>query len=494
MVKRLSLTSRIIMILAALVLTTLGGGLVTLWHTYQMGHLFSSVIDPAVMGLQAAEELETALVRQKGLTTYYFLDGDPDWLKQLEQLKESFHVWLNKARGSARTDDERNILNQIESEYIHYVYARDQVIELYKAGKRKAGAERHWEVRKQFFAIQRLCDQYKEIQKEQIRQARVESRAQTRFIKGLTLVALPSVLVLGLVLAYILLNQILKPIRILSMESGGMEMDSPLPMEMTALRQRVHSLIENVDQTQSELEQSRAHLLQAEKLAMVGKLAAGVAHTIRNPLTSVNMRLFSLERSLKLSQTQREDFEVIAEEVRHIDTIVQNFLEFARPPKLKMQSISPSEVVDMALQLLRHRLESYGVQVELDRQHPLPEVKADPEQLKEVLINLLVNACEAMGEGGSIVIREEEGVAEPLGRVVVIRVKDNGPGIPKSVRDKVFQPFFSTKEEGTGLGLSIAYRIVEEHGGWLSLKSREGEGTTFTITLPCREDAVWARS
>ena len=465
-----------------------------MWHTYRMGHLFSSVIDPAVMGLEAAQKLETALVRQKGLTTYYFLDGNPDWLNQLEQLEGSFNNWLQKARSSAQTVHEQNILNQIESEYIHYAYGRDQVIELYKAGKRKAGAERHWEVRKQFFAIQRLCDQYKEIQKKQIRQARVESRAQTRFIKGLTLVALPSVLVLGLVLAYILLNQILKPIRILSMESGGMEMDSPLPMEMTALRQRVHSLIENVDQTQSELQQSRAHLLQAEKLAMVGKLAAGVAHTIRNPLTSVNMRLFSLERSLKLSQTQREDFEVIAEEVRHIDTIVQNFLEFARPPKLKMQSISPSEVVDMALQLLRHRLESYGVQVELDRQHPLPEVKADPEQLKEVLINLLVNACEAMGEGGSILIREEEGVAEPLGRVVVIRVKDNGPGIPKSVRDKVFQPFFSTKEEGTGLGLSIAYRIVEEHGGWLSLKSREGEGTTFTITLPCREDAVWARS
>jgi signal transduction histidine kinase len=250
----------------------------------------------------------------------------------------------------------------------------------------------------------------------------------------------------------------------------------------------------NVDQTQSELQQSRAHLLQAEKLAMVGKLAAGVAHTIRNPLTSVNMRLFSLERSLELSQTQQEDFEVISEEVRHIDTIVQNFLEFARPPKLKIQGISPSEVVDMALQLLRHRLESYGVQVELDREHRLPMIEADPEQLKEVLINLLVNGCEAMGQGGLIVIREEEGVVEPLGRVVVIRVKDNGPGIPKSVRDQVFQPFFSTKEEGTGLGLSIAYRIVEEHGGWLSLKSKEGEGTTFTITLPCREDAVWARS
>jgi len=493
-VKRLSLRSRIILILAALVLTTLGGGLVTMWYTYRMDNLFVSLIDTAVIGLQAAEELETALVRQKGLTTYYFLDGNPNWLSQLEQLNESFNTWLKKARSSAQTDIERSILNQIESEYLRYIFARDQVIKLYEDGKREAGAERHWDVRKQFFAIQDLCDQYRAIHNEQIRQARIESRAQTKMINRMTLVALPSVLVLAILLAYILLNQILKPIRILSMEATGIDINSPLPKEMTALRKRVHSLMENVDQTQSELQQSREHLLQTEKLAVVGKLAAGVAHTIRNPLTSVNMRLFSLERSLELSQTQQEDFEVISEEVRHIDTIVQNFLEFARPPKLKIQSISPSEVVDMALQLLRHRLESYGVQVELDRQQRLPMVEADPEQLKEVLINLLVNACEAMGEGGLIVIREEEGVAEPLGRVVVIRVKDNGPGIPKSVRDKVFQPFFSTKEEGTGLGLSIAYRIVEEHGGWLSLKSKEGEGTTFTITLPCQEDAAWARS
>jgi len=465
-----------------------------MWHTYRMGNVFTSVINTAVTGLQAAEELETALVRQKGLTTYYFLDGNPDWLSQLEQLNESFNAWLKKARDSAQTANERSILNQIESEYLRYIFARDQVVQLYQAGKREAGAQRHWTVRKQFFAIQALCDRYREIHKGQIKEAWEKSRAQTRLIKGMTLVALPSVLVLGILLAYILLNQILKPIRMLSMEAGEVDIDSPLPREMTALRQRVHNLMENVDQTQSELQQSRAHLLQAEKLAMVGKLAAGVAHTIRNPLTSVNMRLFSLERSLDLSQTQQEDFEVIAEEVGHIDNIVQNFLEFARPPKLKMQSISPSEVVDMALQLLRHRLESYGVQVELDRQNCLPQIEGDPEQLKEVLVNLLVNGCEAMGEGGLIVIREEEGVAEPLGRVVVIRVKDNGPGIPKSVRDKVFQPFFSTKEEGTGLGLSIAHRIVEEHGGWLSLKSKEGEGTTFTITLPCREDAAWARS
>jgi signal transduction histidine kinase len=99
-----------------------------------------------------------------------------------------------------------------------------------------------------------------------------------------------------------------------------------------------------------------------------------------------------------------------------------------------------------------------------------------------------------VGDGGLIRIREEEGVVEPTGRVVVIRVSDNGPGVAEAIREQVFQPFFSTKEEGTGLGLSIAARIMEDHGGCLSLRSREGKGATFIITLPCREDGAWLRS
>jgi signal transduction histidine kinase len=105
-----------------------------------------------------------------------------------------------------------------------------------------------------------------------------------------------------------------------------------------------------------------------------------------------------------------------------------------------------------------------------------------------------VNACEATGEGGRIMIHEEEGVTEPLGRVAVIKVRDNGPGVPDGIKEQVFQPFFSTKEEGTGLGLSIARRIVEDHGGCLNLRSRENKGTTFTITLPGKENGAWLRS
>ena len=205
-------------------------------------------------------------------------------------------------------------------------------------------------------------------------------------------------------------------------------------------------------------------------------------------LTSVKMRLFSLQRSLDMNDMQKEDFEVISEEIRHIDNIVRNFLEFSRPPKLKVQKVSPSTAVDMALQLLRHRFESYEVDVRLERSEKLPEIMADPEQLKEVLVNILVNACEALGNGGLIVIREEVDVADGGRSSAIIRVIDNGPGIEATVQEKLFEPFFSTKEEGTGLGLSIAMRIVEEHGGGLAVESSEGRGSTFTITLPVRGD------
>jgi signal transduction histidine kinase len=153
-----------------------------------------------------------------------------------------------------------------------------------------------------------------------------------------------------------------------------------------------------------------------------------------------------------------------------------------------MQKISPSEVVDLSLRLLHHRLESCGVKVELVRDNPLPEIWADPDQLKEILVNLLVNACEMMVKGGVIRILEEQQEGGPMGRSVTIVISDNGPGIPESIQESIFQPFFSTKEEGTGLGLSIASRIVENHGGTLTLQSREGQGATFVITLPHEEN------
>lgn len=494
MFRQIGLRTKIFLILAALVLIAVTGSALTISMIYRIGSTLSSVLDTNVVALNVAQGLETSLVMQKGFLTYFFLDGDAAWLKQLDQHREAFEDWLRKARTTAYTLEQRQILNEIESKYIRYSYGRDEVVAFYKSGEREEGFKHHRQIRSEFFAIRDLCEKYKAEHEKSIHAARAEIRSEFRFVNIMAITAMPGAVLLGLLLLYILFKQVLEPIRQLAYGGDEAGKGGRIVDEVKALSRRVTSLMEDVDQTQSELQQSREHLLQTEKLAMVGKLAAGVAHTIRNPLTSVKMRLFSMERSLELSPTQKEDFEVISDEIRHIDTIVRNFLEFSRPPKLKIQSVSPSDVVDMAIQLLRHRLESYGVEVELYRQRRLPEIEGDAEQLKEVLVNLIVNACEAMTGGGKIMIREEEGVADPLGRVAVIRLSDNGPGIPVSLQDKVFQPFFSTKEEGTGLGLSIAARIIEDHKGWLNVRSKEGKGTTFTITLPCKEDGTWLRS
>jgi len=152
-----------------------------------------------------------------------------------------------------------------------------------------------------------------------------------------------------------------------------------------------------------------------------------------------------------------------------------------------MKKVSLSNVVDDSLRLLEHRLESYHVEVTLKRPKRLPVMSADPERLKEVLVNLIINACEAMVKGGSIIIYEEEVISDKLGQMSVIRLSDNGPGISESIQKKIFQPFFSCKEEGTGLGLSIAEKIINEHGGWLDLKSPKGKGATFIINLPLKK-------
>ena len=152
------------------------------------------------------------------------------------------------------------------------------------------------------------------------------------------------------------------------------------------------------------------------------------------------------------------------------------FSNFPGLPNSRCSPSVPQSVVDQAIQLLEHRLKSYNVTVKVESKCPLPQIEADPEQLKEVFVNLIVNACEAMVRGGTIVIREEEDLRPPDGKIAVIRVRDNGPGIPESIQDKVLQPFFTTKEEGTGLGLSIAARIIGEHHGHIDIESKMSKG------------------
>jgi signal transduction histidine kinase len=485
--QRFSLRIRTYVILAALVFITLIGGFITVWYSYRVDYLLTTVTDKEMAAFQTAEALEMALANQKGFLSYYFIEGNPEWLRQLGEYRQIFKERLNDAILQAGSEEEANILKRIKAQYARYIEIKDRVIGYYQEGNREKGVLLHRQVRDLFFSLLELCDNFKDVHKQKIKQTKLASQVEAAKLRAVAATAVLIGILLAVLLAFVLGHQILSPVRRLTAEADRTVNPEKDENEVTALSRSVRGLLQNVDRTQSELQKSRESLLQVEKMALVGKLAAGMAHSIRNPFTSVKMRLFSLSRSLEFTDTQKEDFDVIAEEIRRIDTIVQNFLEFSRPPKLIMHSISPSVVVDQTIQLLEHRLKSYDVSVKIERTQPLPEIDADPEQLKEVLVNLVVNACEAMERGGLIVIQEDEVTNSSNGRTAVIRVRDNGPGIADSIRDKVLQPFFTTKEEGTGLGLSIAARIVEEHGGLITIESNQDGGATFIISLPIKD-------
>jgi len=485
--KKISLRNRIFLLLCIIVLVTSAGGMVLIWYTYRIDHRLTRLIDKNIVAYQAAEGLETALVNQKGFVTYYFLDSDPDWLRQLGVYRRIFREQLRTAQSLVENDRQREAVGQIAAEYSRYLETKDRVISHYQLGEREAGFDLHPAARKSFFKILDLCEKYKASHMTRIQNVKAGAQRQARRLRLVALTAVVFDFLIGILLAHVVTRHILAPVRKLTREAERRE-DPYLPDdEIDALRHSVRGLIDDRDESQSQLAKSREHLLQAEKMAMVGKLAAGMAHGIRNPFTSVKMRLFSLSRSLDLSPTQREDFEVIDQEIHHIDTIIQNFLEFSRSPRFAAQLISPSVVVDRMIQLMAHRLKAHDVTIEIMRPQLLPDIEADPERLKEALVNLMVNACEAMQMGGVITVAEETTVDSELGKAVVIRIRDTGPGIPHGVQEKVFQPFFTTKEEGTGLGLSIVNRIIQDHQGRVEVRSQEGLGTTFTLTLPVKE-------
>jgi signal transduction histidine kinase len=494
MKKLLSLRVKIYLILTSFVFITLLGAGVMFWYTYKIEGVLNHLIEKDIEAFQSAEALEYALINQKGFVTYYFLDKDPDWLRQLGEFRQIFRQRLDDIKKLSEGESQRRIINEIEKEYNIYIELKDVVIAYYKAGEHEKGAKLHKEVRQRFSAILALCDKYKNIQKNRIIDANEASHNEAVNLRFFSITGFLIITVLAIVMAFVFVNNILRPVHSLIIEAAregkpdATDGSAYTKDEIKVLAESVRGLIDDIDMTNKELEKSREHLLQAEKMALVGKLAAGMAHSIRNPFTSVKMRLFSLGRSQNLSEPQKDDIKVISEEIKHIDTIVQNFLEFSRPPKLKMQKISPSVVVDLALQLLVHRLKSYDVTVDVIRNNPLSEINADPEQLKEVLVNLIVNSCEAMVRGGLITITEREAADKHIGRAAILEINDNGPGIPEPLIDKIMEPFFTTKEEGTGLGLSIVARIIEEHKGRIDIKSKEGEGTTFIIILPLTGD------
>jgi two-component system sensor histidine kinase HydH len=221
-----------------------------------------------------------------------------------------------------------------------------------------------------------------------------------------------------------------------------------------------------------------------ERLISLGELSARVAHEIRNPLTGVRTTVQFVASKLRAGDTRRDDLNDVLKELDRVEQIITDLLLFARPQAAKPVEADIREVVEKALDNLSLRLEESGVELVRDFDEDLPAVRVDPDMVQQVILNLLINALQAMPDGG--IIRVSTGFRRTRYRkaYVDVVVADTGPGIPDDVKEKIFDPFFTTRSMGTGLGLSISLQIAREHGGNLTARSAAQGGAVFKLSLP----------
>lgn len=257
------------------------------------------------------------------------------------------------------------------------------------------------------------------------------------------------------------------------------------------IQHHAKDLEEKLTERTRQLSVAHAQIMQSEKLAATGKLAAGVAHEINNPISVIINRIecMMLEtgadaEGAKLPQNLIDDLEVINIHAHRIAQITRGLLTFARKAPADFSPIEVNSLVEEVLLLMEKELVKSKINVERQLAVDLPSILANANQIQQVIINLLNNAWEAMPNGGSISIKTERILKGEKGEAVQLSISDTGHGVNEEKLNKLFDPFFTTKERGTGLGLSISYGIVKEHNGQIEVESEPGKGTTFTITLP----------
>jgi signal transduction histidine kinase len=238
------------------------------------------------------------------------------------------------------------------------------------------------------------------------------------------------------------------------------------------------------------------------RLAALGRLSAGMAHEIRNPLSGIGTNAQVLRRRFESGDPRVRFVDFILEEVTRLDKIIEDLLRFARPPEPRLAAHDLRESVERALNLARGRIEKAGVEVRVEVEGELPHAYVDPDQIAQVLLNVVLNAVQAMPQGGEldVTLKSVERLAPvigrrgrragdtaaggPLRRFLELEVRDTGIGIDRADLPNLFEPFFTTRPSGTGLGLSTSQALLRQHGGAISVESELGKGTVVTILIP----------
>jgi signal transduction histidine kinase len=428
-------------------------GLLVVWTEYtswrQLTRLRQHFGAVQIDSFHYAEHLKATVLGLDRLLLRFDARENPEDRALFREQSRTLAEWIARNKENPTTSRERDILTRIEQTFADY---RQQAEGLMAHSIQQPGPQL-WEV---FEAIQQasstvlhLADELAVAHRDALNVFVTDAHQSIVWLHRLLLVSLLLLVALGGALTLLVYRGIVAPMRTQLVES--------------------HAIIER-----------------QEKLSALGVLAAGVAHEIRSPLTAVKVRLHSLNRAIRNDASAREDATVISEEVARLERILRDFLQFARPSEPEFSIAGADALLREIHDLMKVPLANNNIELRLETQSR-DSVRVDPQQLKQVFLNLVQNAADSIEGPGTITLRSRAASVPLRGRptpVVILEVSDTGKGIPPGVQQRLFDPFFSTKESGTGLGLSIAARIVEKHGGALQYQTQVDRGTTFGIVLP----------
>jgi signal transduction histidine kinase len=437
----------------------------------------------------------SAFQYQKGFVAEYLLSGKREWLAELETSRPAFESWLASAHAKVTAPASAMLLDAIRSEYAAYDRARKTAVSLYDAGKVD---EARATLETNHARAQRLRDLFHEFGRA-ARQDAEGALADTERNVGRLAHLLVGTSIAGafasLLVGFLWARRITKPIyelevRIQSAAERTRIEVAPGRAGLDALGDQIGALVEKLEETDAALAEHRRRLMQSEKLSAIGELAAKLAHEVLNPLAGMKAAIQLLARQGAVVAGGREvvdTAEALNREITRVEGLIRRLVDFSKPLAPRVEVTTVESLLDAATEAAQPVLDRHGATVERKQEPELLPVEVDPLLFTQVLVNLLVNAAEAMSpSGGRVELTARR--ARVIGREeIAIRVADHGPGIPEVLLGELFKPFFTTKPGGHGLGLAVSQNILLEHGGRIIAANRppqEGPGAAFEVQIP----------
>ena len=442
-----------------------------------------------LMSIRATGEMLELLWRMQAIEPDRNSGSRTNGHTELTSLQQRFQAALAVAERTASLPEIPAVVKRIHDRFAVYVKQRSAVVP--SRNDRELTGVSHSETLELAEGVAASCKELLRLNENVIADS---SASQSRFVTTVSTIRVIAIIVgpaLGLILGVAVsrnLNRSISQIRVMLQEAPGAashhvgQIEVSSTSDLPELHLKVQELVSRMRDTVQELQQVRRDFVQSERLAAVGELAAGIAHELRNPLTSVKLLVQTAIYRGPNAEFGERPLQIVVDEIARMESTIQGLLDFSRPPSLQRIRHDLRETVQRSLNLIAGRSQQQNVAVVADFPDDPVLLDADPDQLQQVFVNLLINGIESMRHGGTLSVTIDSLDRER--QVWRTRFIDAGCGIPALILDHMFEPFVTSKERGTGLGLAVSRRIVLEHGGALLATNRESGGAIFTVELP----------